>query len=222
MKTEDGGQNWNIIVDSNVNWRDIHFSDSLFGWVVGRAKMMKTIDGGQTWIDQEIFAHYYNKIFFINREKGWLHGHLGSGGATWHQEDIWYTIDGGLNWSRQYLPINWIAGFCFADENNGWAIGGNAILHTNNGGVSKIIDNEIIKPELNSFLYPNPARNQVYLSLEGHVMEEVAIYTLSGQLIIKERPVNGIIDISSLRSGMYIVEVTVENTRIRQKLLVQR
>ncbi len=33
---------------------------------------------------------------------------------------------------------------------------------------------------------------------------------------------NGTVDISVLQPGMYIVEVTIENTRIRQKLLVQR
>ncbi len=36
-----------------------------------------------------------------------------------------------------------------------------------------------------------------------------------------ERLVNGIIDISALQPGMYIVEVSIENIRIRRKLLVE-
>jgi hypothetical protein len=35
------------------------------------------------------------------------------------------------------------------------------------------------------------------------------------------RPINGIVDISDLQTGMYIIEVTIENTRLRQKLLIE-
>ena len=57
---------------------------------------------------------------------------------------------------------------------------------------------------------------------DGREIDAISIYNLSGQQILKARPANGIVDISHLHPGMYIVEVVVENTRIRQKLLVQR
>jgi len=71
-------------------------------------------------------------------------------------------------------------------------------------------------------MYPNPAREALNISAEGYSIDEVTIYTLTGQLIMQSRPVDGMVDISSLQPGMYIVEVMIENTRIRQKLLVQR
>jgi len=71
-------------------------------------------------------------------------------------------------------------------------------------------------------IYPNPACQELNISKEGYTIDEVTIYTLTGQQIIQKRPANGTVDISDLQPGMYIVEVTVENTRIRQKLLVQR
>jgi predicted GH43/DUF377 family glycosyl hydrolase len=71
-------------------------------------------------------------------------------------------------------------------------------------------------------LYPNPTYYDLNISCEGYKIEEIAIYTLTGQQVMHERPVNGMIDISGLQPGMYIVEVLIENTRVRQKLLVQR
>jgi len=70
-------------------------------------------------------------------------------------------------------------------------------------------------------IYPNPAQLELNISTEGYIIEEVSIYTLTGQQVLQERPVIGTIDISHLPPGMYIVEVTIENTRIRQKLLVE-
>ncbi len=70
-------------------------------------------------------------------------------------------------------------------------------------------------------LYPNPAHQELNITAEGYNIDEVSIYTLTGQQVMQERPVNGTIDISHLQPGMYIVEVVVENRKIRQKLLVQ-
>jgi len=71
-------------------------------------------------------------------------------------------------------------------------------------------------------LFPNPAKDEVKLILDGFVIDEVNIYAFTGQQVLHERSVDGTIDISHLQPGMYIVEVTIENTRLRQKLLVQR
>ena len=71
-------------------------------------------------------------------------------------------------------------------------------------------------------IFPNPAQDELNISFEGYTIEEIAIYTLTGQQILKAKPANGTIDISHLQPGMYFVEVTIENTKVRQKLLVQR
>jgi len=70
-------------------------------------------------------------------------------------------------------------------------------------------------------LFPNPAHQEVNINLEGFLIDEVTIYTLTGQQILKNKPIGSTIDISHLQPGMYIVEVTVENIKLRQKLLVE-
>jgi len=72
-------------------------------------------------------------------------------------------------------------------------------------------------------LYPNAAHQEVNISTDdGKEIEEVRIYTLTGQRVLNEIHAKGMLDISSLQTGMYIVEVTIENARIMKKLLVQR
>jgi len=72
-------------------------------------------------------------------------------------------------------------------------------------------------------IYPNPARGDVNISIPSRGdIEKVCIYSLAGQKLMQERPVNGKIDIAQLPSGMYILEVIINHTGVRQKLLIQR
>jgi len=82
------------------------------------------------------------------------------------------------------------------------------------------IDEQYIKDNL--IFYPNPARQELRMSAGGFTIEEATIYTLTGQKTLKIRPKGETINISNLQPGMYIVEVTVEGGKVRQKLLVQR
>lgn len=85
---------------------------------------------------------------------------------------------------------------------------------------SVMVDEQYLQENIR--IYPNPAHQELNITLEGYTIDEVSVYTLTGQQVMQERPANGIIDISYLQPGMYIVEVIIENTKVRQKLLVQR
>lgn len=71
------------------------------------------------------------------------------------------------------------------------------------------------------FVYPNPAINELNISADGYTIEEVNIYTLTRQQLMKARPENGTLDISHLQPGMYIVEVTIQSVKLREKLVVE-
>jgi hypothetical protein len=71
------------------------------------------------------------------------------------------------------------------------------------------------------FLYPIPASEELNISINGLTIDEVVFYTLTGQQVFVIRPKNKTLDISNLQPGMYIVEVTIKDMKIRQKLLVQ-
>jgi len=72
-------------------------------------------------------------------------------------------------------------------------------------------------------IYPNPTKDILSISCKnGATIEEVVLYNQTGQKVFEGEFTNNPIDVSDLQPGMYIVEVMIENTRIRQKLLVQR
>ncbi|MFW5766918.1 MAG: T9SS type A sorting domain-containing protein [Bacteroidota bacterium] len=77
--------------------------------------------------------------------------------------------------------------------------------------------------ELNASLYPNPATTKIHVHLPDARTAELSMYSLSGKLLMKAN-VNGpqeIIDISSLKSGMYMVEIRQNNSIKRSKLVVE-
>ncbi len=105
---------------------------------------------------------------------------------------------------------------------------GTVVIHDNAPGcnsqeeVEEACGLSVEEQHMNAYLslFPNPAKQEVNISTDDdREIEEVCIYTLIGQRVMQERSVNGILDISRLLSGMYIVEVTVENVKLRQKLV---
>ena len=81
------------------------------------------------------------------------------------------------------------------------------------------IDEQYIKDNL--IIYPNPAIHVLNIAVEGQTIDEVTIYTLTGQKVYVIKSEGENIDVSTLQSGMYIVEVTVEGRKVRRKLVVE-
>jgi hypothetical protein len=72
-------------------------------------------------------------------------------------------------------------------------------------------------------MYPNPAVTQFTISGEQNV-DYVRVYNLSGQMLM-HKPVNSnhtIIDVDTLNTGVYIVQVIYGNKSVNYKLQVQR
>lgn len=65
------------------------------GWCVGYSgKLIKTIDGGQSWTNQNIASNTdIFPVFFIDSKTGWAGGYIGGGGGGL----IIHTVTGGLN-----------------------------------------------------------------------------------------------------------------------------
>lgn len=121
----------------------IFFVDSLNGWAISdRGHIVRTKNGGQTWIARKInLPLYLNGLFFISKWDGWLIGN-GKGGAV-----ILRTKDGGKTWHTQSkiegFDLVAVHDISFADERHGWAIGEaqkegvvqGVILATQDGGI---------------------------------------------------------------------------------------
>ena len=140
-KTTNSGENWNklSVGDSLINIDNIFFIDSLYGWLLGRKDtsdyfrpvLMKTIDGGKSWL-RKYSSYFYNNngsVQFINNKIGWI----AQGNNT-----ILKTIDGGETWKQIIMDTYFHAiSIYFNDENNGIAVGDrNKTFYSNDGGIT--------------------------------------------------------------------------------------
>ena len=83
FKTDDGGNNWALCGrPPSTYYYAVHFINEKIGWVAGNA-IIKTSDGGNTWIKQKS-PSMVSSIYFYNENTGWAVG-----------DGIFLTTDGG-------------------------------------------------------------------------------------------------------------------------------
>lgn len=82
------------------NLFEVHFVDTLVGWVVGQyGTMLRTSDGGETWMDvsSNFYSNYGNRVVFLDTPytaKGWI---AADGGL------IMRTTNSGWSWSYESI-----------------------------------------------------------------------------------------------------------------------
>jgi acetyl esterase/lipase len=72
-------------------------------------------------------------------------------------------------------------------------------------------------------IYPNPANNVLNIVSYTVGIENINIYNLNGQLVLNKEVNNNqkTLNISSLESGIYIVDILSENTSVKRKLVIE-
>lgn len=72
-------------------------------------------------------------------------------------------------------------------------------------------------------MYPNPAQNEVSISLEGSIIEKIVFMDVNGRIVnqvnAKEQYMN--IDISNMTQGVYFVKVQTTNGTLTRKLVIE-
>ena len=136
--SSDGGQTWQSqYADSSSNpYYFPHlgkgfFIDSLHGWVGDDYSVLRTTNGGSTWIFEPV-NDYVRSVYFIDTLKGWATGLMG----------FYRTTDGGVNWIESsgdtvFHHNGNLDPVFFEDSSIGW-IGDTygSIYHTTDGGFS--------------------------------------------------------------------------------------
>jgi lysophospholipase L1-like esterase len=59
-------------------------------------------------------------------------------------------------------------------------------------------------------VFPNPVRNTIHIEAQG--ISSISIITMSGLIVIQQNTNSGIVDVSSLKQGVYIVKISVDGT----------
>jgi type IX secretion system substrate protein len=78
-----------------------------------------------------------------------------------------------------------------------------------------------INIEFEYSIYPNPATTELFISTEsGVVINEAILYNQMGQVVLHEDRLDGAIDISMLPTGMYVVELVANASRVRTRVMI--
>jgi N-acetylneuraminic acid mutarotase len=81
---------------------------------------------------------------------------------------------------------------------------------------------EEAKIEEEIIIIPNPSTDKITISVpNGASIEEVLIYSQTGQKVLQEKPIYNTLDIAKLQHGMYIIELITDQGKIREKLIIQ-
>ncbi|HLM01712.1 MAG TPA: YCF48-related protein [Pyrinomonadaceae bacterium] len=129
LQTKDGGKNWNAANIDGDNIDDFQFINDYQGFVLARDGLYYTNDGGEIWqpIKKETKDEWFNKLFFENRNTGWIIG----------QKNC-FTQNAGITWkcadSLKELKDKSIRDFVFTDDRNGWLLTDKGLYFTENSG----------------------------------------------------------------------------------------
>ncbi len=136
LLTRNGGLTWTkTVVATSENYSTIEklfFLDEKTGWCIGDW-IMKTTDGGETWVRQfgnmsEFYGYgSLNSVYFVTDQTGYISAGNGK---------VLKTTDGGNSWgitsvgnTSSYTDLR------FVDPLTGWIVGQNGfIMKTDNGG----------------------------------------------------------------------------------------
>lgn len=136
MKTNDGGEVWKLleIPDVSLEYFGLQFVNENTGYMCASGgKFVKTMDGGETWIDKSVAGDpFFRYMFFLNENTGWLSDSYGP--------QIFRTEDGGDSWEITQLidtTVQTPANIFFVNEDVGYATAsGHLLFKTTDGGDS--------------------------------------------------------------------------------------
>ena len=212
LKTTDGGTTWVNQFSGSSQWlHSVKALDSNIAYAAGESGIiLKTTNGGTTW--QQLSAPTtanFCSVFFRNPNEGYVTGNTGQAneGAI-----CLLTIDGGMTWSLQTSFCSGLSQVYITDDNKGFCAGSNGtILGTGDIPVGFTSKFHASKAELH--LYPNPASSELHLEIASdikNIVSQITVFSPDGKEVLQKRISlsKGVIDISSLRDGIYFFRLT--------------
>lgn len=163
LKTSNYGQNWVILSSgTNNNLKSINITIGNNAWVVGDSVVLKTTDGGNSWITKIADTYLYSSVHFINTQTGWLTctEQISSPPFYYLTRRVFKTTNDGISWDAIYSQNTQNSSFnsvYFTDSLNGWVVSRTGeILRTYDGGSSFSLSNAPLYRSLNSVFALSP------------------------------------------------------------------
>lgn len=198
-------------VVTNSSLTSVFFTDAQKGYAVGfGSEIFKTVDGGNTWIASYFEnVDWFLSVCFADSLIGYATGSSGT---------ILKTTDGGINWITQKSGTsNHLYSVFSTKEHNVYTVGdAGTILKL----VNDIINSSIEVSKNTMKIFPNPT-NQLLNLIGIEDGCQVIIFDMKGEIVLSQLLISNQINISHLKSGIYIIKVICESGITSQKLVKQ-
>jgi photosystem II stability/assembly factor-like uncharacterized protein len=128
LATDDGGRRWRKVAAGLDSFTSVHFVDRRTGWAACFGGLLKTTDGGHTWIKQEIpgeFLPWYFGVYFANPNTGWILSGSRKGVVG---GKLLATSDGGRTWMSEDTDSPLRSLHFPSGSTTGWAVGPGVLL----------------------------------------------------------------------------------------------
>ncbi len=227
IKSEDGGNSWNYLYATNhIEVEDIYLYDQNTVFLVGYDAILKSTDGGESFIETTISNQneiFFYSIYFPSEEIGFAVGHG-------QYETIVKSTDGGETWnainSNSTSNLNAVH---FFDENIGLVFGDNGVvLKTTTGGVTGFEETTGMSSISVFNAFPNPFNNEINIDMNfsdhwsdgliliydqsGKHIQDYEFCSLSGNLKIET---------GKLNSGVYFIQLITDNKLSETKKIIK-
>ena len=83
------------------------------------------------------------------------------------------------------------------------------------------LSNEDFELETGISLYPNPAKNNIYIKGQVAQLKTIDVYTLTGKHILNVKNNFKKIDVSRLESGIYFFKLNTKNSTTTKKIIIE-
>lgn len=240
LKSTNYGLTWDTIKTFKHELSALYFLNQDTGFVGIQSSsiiLLKTTDGGQTWVETDAELPYYvvNSIHFPSRNVGYTVGEpIGYIPESPPSFFISKTTDGGSTWETFDtigLPLYSIY---FTNDTTGYVSGSKRLIMKTEGKIDElpedypwhlvisVEDHETGKPQ--SKIYPNPTTGILNIEpADANEVKSIQLKSLDGAVIqrvesIARNPLTQF-DMNHLASGMYFIQITYENRRETLKVL---
>ncbi len=219
-KTTDGGYTWKSNQIPSAG--NISFSDSVNGFLIYDGIVHQYADSSNTFIQiASLKPNYYGESIC----------NIGATIYVGSDSSIMRSTDGGIQWIKQPINKKTVHDIKFLTPDMGWAVGDNGlILHTSNGGVTKVKNNDlpVFTFELQQN-YPNPFNptTTIKYNLPKSSLVKLVIFDMLGRevktLVSEEQTVGSYsveFNAHNLSSGMYFYQLQANDFIQTKKLLL--
>ncbi|MDP3461318.1 MAG: T9SS type A sorting domain-containing protein, partial [Bacteroidales bacterium] len=216
-KSDDGGSTWYLaglnyhFVSSIVTTSENEIYAGTKGhWTMGTGRIYKSVDDGQTW-NIVLYNHYILSLSINEYDEV----------AAASENGIFSTYDNGMTWNE--VTPNWTGkyfqGVAFHPEGQLYAVSYFVYADLFRTLEPVTIYENIAQHEV--VFYPNPATNKLFIKTEDiESFKELNIYDCLWKNVLHKEIQSNMIDISSVKQGMYVIEFVTNGSKLRQKLLI--